>query len=197
MGNNPSRFKGDNLPVETVSWFDCVRFCNALSEAAGLQPVYSIGSGDEPTVSLDMGRNGYRLPTEAEWEYMAKAGTEFKYAGSDHVDEVAWYKNNAGSKTHSVGQKKPNAWGVYDCSGNVFEWCSDQWNESVYQGRTGTTRDPHKWFGSAAPRVLRGGEWNRGAVSCRVAYRNKGGADYRGYLLGLRVLRYRTLTLDS
>ena len=192
MRSDPSRFKGPNLPVEQVSWFDCVRFCNALSESTGLEPVYDIGSGDEPTVSLDLGRNGYRLPTEAEWEYMAKAGTELVHAGSDDIDEIAWYRDNAGRQTHPVGEKKPNAWGVYDCSGNVLEWCSDQWNDSAFQERTGTTRDPHEWVGSAAPRVRRGGSCDYDAEDCRIACRYWRDANSRRINLGVRVLRCRT-----
>ena len=122
---------------------------------------------------------------------MAKAVTELTYAGSNDVNEVAWYSSNSGRKTHPTGQKKPNVWGVYDCSGNVWEWCSDEWNDTAYQGRISSTRDPHEWVGSAAVRVLRGGGWLDGAGRCRVAFRYGLGADYRGSNLGLRLLRSR------
>ncbi len=191
MGSNPSHFADhdSHLPVETVSWFDCVRYCNKLSEADGYDPVYSIGSGDEPTVEADFDRNGYRLPTEAEWEYAAKAGTELIYAGSNNIDEVAWYGDDAGEQTMIVAQLMPNEWGLYDMSGNVDEWCSDQWNRSSYQGQINITTDPHEWVGSASARVYRGGYWSNGADYCRVAGRNWLDADSSGFNLGLRLLR--------
>ena len=176
MGSNPSHFDSnywksewsDDLPVEEVSWFDCVRFCNKLSELAGLDPAYEIGSGDKPDVSLDLARSGYRLPTEAEWEYMAKAGTELTYAGSDDLNEVAWYGNYEGS-THPVAEKEPNLWGIYDCSGNVEEWCSDDLGN--YDGRDGLTRDPYGDRPEASCRAFRGGSWGIGDDRCRVSYR--------------------------
>ena len=190
MGDNPSEFagKGRNLPVEEVSWFDCVRYCNKLSELEGYDPVYRIGAGDEPTIEIDLGRNGYRLPTEAEWEYAAKAGTELEYAGSDDIDDVAWYDGNAGEQTMSVTEKMPNNWGLHDMSGNVYEWCSDIWNDSAYQDRSTITTDPHEWIGSASARVRRGG-WYLDADVCRVAFRHWNGADDRWNGLGFRLLR--------
>ena len=120
MGENPARFKlSHQHPVEMVSWFDAVRFCNALSHACGLEEAYTIGEGDEPEVSYRPDAHGFRLPTEAEWEYAAKAGQDLLCSGSDEPGEVAWYRKNSGRKTHPVGQKKPNAWGLYDMSGNV------------------------------------------------------------------------------
>ena len=153
MGNNPSHFKGDNLPVETVSWFDCVEFCNRLSQAQGLTPAYRIGQGKKPNVEWIESANGYRLPFEDEWEHAAKAGENYEYAGSDNPDEVAWYHGNSDSKTHPVAQKKPNAWGLYDMSGNVWEWCYDSTNNGAY-------------------RVFRGGSWSSDASSLRAASRD-------------------------
>ena len=189
MGNNPSRFKGAQRPVEKVSWFDAVRFCNALSSTEGLTPAYGIGTGDQPSVSLDLKANGYKLPTEAEWEYAAKAGTELKYAGGDDLNAVAWYGGNAGLETHPVGTKKANAWGIYDMSGNVWEWCSDQWDLNPYTQRSGTVTDPLVYAAGPSPRVLRGGSSWIGADDCRVACRGSYVADDRRNGLGFRLLR--------
>lgn len=122
MGENPSKFKGENLPVENVSWLDCIDFCNKLSEKEGLTPCYS---HKKNKVVCDFKANGYRLPTVDEWKYAAKGGQKFKYSGSDNLDEVGWYGGNAEFETHSVAHKKPNGYGLYDMSGNVMELC---WN---------------------------------------------------------------------
>ena len=164
-----------------------MRFCNKLSELAGLDPTYEIGSGDEPDVSLDLARPGYRLPTEAEWEYMAKAGTELTYAGSDDLDEVAWYYDHGDETTHPVAEKEPNLWGIYDCSGNVWEWCSDYSGD--YEGRDGLTRDPYEDRPGASRRARRGGGWHYDAVSCRVSFRFSNQPDLRFRVLGLRLSR--------
>jgi len=156
--------------------------------------VYGIGTGDQPTVSLDSTASGYRLPTEAQWEYAAKAGTELKYAGSDILDAVAWHSGNAGNKTHPVGEKTANAWGLHDMSGNVWEWCADQWNAEAYKSRSGTVTDPAVYAAGPSPRVLRGGCWWDVAGYCRVASRVWNDADDRRYDLGVRLLRWN---LDS
>jgi len=120
-GSNPSDFKGEQRPVENVSWFDAVAFCNALSKAEGLPPAYEI-SGTNVTWAGPQ-TQGWRLPTEAEWEYACRAGTTGSRYGN--LDDIAWYDKNSGSQTRPVGEKTPNAWGLYDMPGNVWEWVWD------------------------------------------------------------------------
>ncbi len=181
MGANPSRFKGANRPVECVSWFDCVLFCNKLSELEGLEPAYTIEGED---VTCNWNAKGYRLPTEAEWEYAARANQSFKYSGSDKLDEVAWYDGNSGRKTHPVGQKKPNGFGLYDMSGNVDEWVWDRYG-TYSSTPTVDPRDPD----SGSGRVGRGGSWNNNAQSERVSSRSKRGPTITSLYLGFRLCR--------
>ncbi len=126
---NHSTFKGDLLPVETVTFKDAAIFCNKLSAKANLTPCYIIEIESEE-ITLDETADGYRMPTEAEWEYACKAGTKGIRYGE--LDLIAWYKENSENKTHPVGQKEPNAWGLYDMLGNVWEWCSDLYDTEVY-----------------------------------------------------------------
>lgn len=128
-GQNPSTLKGDFLPVETVTFKDAVIFCNRLSMEYDFTPCYLISSEKEEII-FDNSANGFRLPTEAEWEYACKAGTiGIRYG---ELDLIAWYKGNSENSMHPVGQKMPNAWGLYDMLGNVWEWCSDLYDTEVY-----------------------------------------------------------------
>jgi formylglycine-generating enzyme required for sulfatase activity len=130
-GTNPSHFSGfENLPVESVSWYDAAKFCNLQSEKAGLEKCY-----DETTWKCDFTKNGFRLPTEAEFEYANRAGTKTKYwSGNSYEDlcRVAWFQANSGSKTHPVGTKPANPFGLHDTHGNVWEWCNDWYMENYY-----------------------------------------------------------------
>ncbi len=180
MGNNPSNFKGDNLPVENVSWYDAVDYCNKRSIKEGLTPAYR-GSGDG--ITCDWNANGYRLPTEAEWEYAAKGGKgspeNYTYSGSNSVDAVAWYDGNSGGRTQPVGTKTANSLGIHDMSGNVWEWCWDWYGSYSNSSQT----DP--WGPSfGAYRVLRGGSWSDSAGYVRSAFRGNLTPSYRGYVNG-------------
>ena len=161
MGNNPSSFKGDDLPVENVSWEDAQKFIEKVN-----------GSGVMPS--------GWKLalPTEAQWEYACRAGESGAYSGGS-VEQVAWYEGNSDSETHPVGTKKPNAWGIYDMHGNVFEWCTDLYGETLPGGA-----DPYG--SSGVDRVLRGGSWSFIAATCRAAYRVRYYPDSRYFTLGFR-----------
>lgn len=145
MGENPSNNVGNNLPVEYVSWYDAIVFCNRLSMMHGLTPVYSVNGITDPEkwgytphkrkiidvkVKQRLSATGYRLPTVDEWIHAAKGGQEYRYAGSNSGDEAGWYGDNSCDSTHPVGEKKPNGYGLYDMSGNVKEWCWDTFGES-------------------------------------------------------------------
>lgn len=150
---SPSTFIGSTHPVETVSWKDAVVFCNSLSNIFGLESCYLLESEEE--IFFNHQANGYRLPTEAEWEYACKAGTtEIRYGD---LDSIAWYKGNSGNSTHAVGLKEPNAWGLYDMLGNVWEWCTEIYDQTVY----------------GSYRIFRGGGWADNERGCLATNRRR------------------------
>jgi formylglycine-generating enzyme required for sulfatase activity len=162
----PSHFKAADLPVEQVTWPQAARFCNARSRLEGLQPCYN-----EDTGACDFGANGYRLPTEAEWEYACRAATDSDYSfGGDarKLGDFAWFADNSAQKTHPVGQKKPNPRGLFDMHGNVAEWCQDVYDPGYY--RISPEKNP---CGPAEGNeyVLRGGSWKSAADALRSARR--------------------------
>ena len=185
MGSSPSYFKVDNLPIEEVSWYDAVEFCNKKSDKEGLTRCYS-GSGEN--TKCNFSANGYRLPTEAEWEYAARGGVKMqnsasqKYSGSNNIDEVAWYRDNSNVKTHPVGQKQANELGIHDMSGNVWEWCNDSYSSSYYVNNpTGLP--------AGSTSVLRGGSWLNSVSPCRVASRNWINRNLSSSSYGFRIVR--------
>lgn len=164
MGSNPSYFEGDGLPVEQVSWDDCQKFIRKLNSLTG--------------------RN-FRLPTEAEWEFACRGGNNsrgYKYSGSNYIDNVAWYDGNSGDKTHPVATKSPNELGIYDMSGNVWEWCAD-WYGDYSSGRQTNPKGPY----DGSYRVGRGGSWFIYARFCRSSYRISYYPTFRFNFLGLRL----------
>ena len=165
MGNNPSYFKGDNLPVEQVSWNDCQEFISKLNKITG---------------------RTFRLPTEAEWEYAARGGKEshsYQYSGSNNLSDVAWYQDNSGNKTHAVGSKQANELGIYDMTGNVWEWCQDWFGSYSSSPQT----NPTGAYGGSN-RVNRGGSWFNTVRVCRSSYRFNNTPGYRNLNLGLRLV---------
>ena len=168
MGNLPSSFKGRTLPVEQVTWNDAQEFVRRLGAKTG---------------------KTYRLPSEAEWEYAARAGSRTEWSFGDNENELgryAWFNANSGSTTHPVGEKLPNAFGLHDMHGNVWEWTEDCWNENY----NGAPSDGSVWSaGDCSRRVLRGGSWLLDPQFLRSAFRNWSSASSRLYLLGFRVSR--------
>jgi formylglycine-generating enzyme required for sulfatase activity len=194
-GRRPGARHGDRLPVEGVSWWDAVRFCNAVSRREGLTPAYRLaadtadvaeladaavgvgvgvgveGVGDVEGVEWDASADGYRLPTEAEWEHACRAGTTGPRYGE--LDEIAWYRGNSQERLHDVGDKRPNPWGLYDMLGNVWDWCWDVYDAEVYGGY----------------RVLRGGGWFDEQWSCRASVRRRSHPTFQVDDVGFRLAR--------
>jgi formylglycine-generating enzyme required for sulfatase activity len=166
MGSNPSNFKncGDNCPVEQVSWNDAKEFIQKLSARTGKQ---------------------YRLPSEAEWEYACRAGGQFKYCSGDNVDSVAWYNKNSSDHPHSAATKLANSWGLFDMSGNVWEWVEDSYHADF----NGAPTDGTAWQGDGTQHVLRGGSWNLISELVRAGVRTGGAPALRDYYYGFRVAR--------
>jgi len=165
MGTNPSKFRGENRPVEMVSWYEAKEFCRRLSEKEGVT---------------------YRLPTEAEWEYACRAGTTTEYYWGDSIDgRYVWYYDNSDRQTHPVGQKLPNAWGLFDMSGNVWEWCKDWYGRDYYS--TSHETDP-AGPSSGSYRVLRGGSWNSDVDGARSGNRDGYTPSDRGSDVGFRMV---------
>lgn len=165
MGSNPSYFKGDDLPVERVTWDKALVFCRRLSERE---------------------KKRYRLPTEAEWEYACRAGTTTAYhSGRDKaaLTKAGWFRGNSGNKSHKVGLKEPNRWGLRDMHGNVSEWCAARPDAQVYKTNSAQLDREEKSL-----RDHRGGSWGLGASDCRAAARLRNAASYRYFDLGLRVV---------
>ena len=197
MGKNPSKLQGENHPVESVNWCEAIIYCNMLSKLNGLMPCYSIGtttdlSAFEATspvwkrINCNFTANGYRLPTEAEWEYAARDGktsTPSPYAGSTNINQVAWYGENSGITSHDVATKDPNGLKLYDMCGNVSEWC---WDYYVPNLPTGAQTNPHG-PSTGDMHVKRGGSWLDDPQQCTVFYRSGSAPNGKSSSLGFRV----------
>ena len=205
MKNNPSEFKGDNKPIETVTWWQALEFCNKLSKKYGLESVYDLSKSNQdklmikelggkivsPDIANFKNTEGFKLPTEIEWEWFCRGGEvaieqgtfDYKYSGSDNIDEVAWYIENSNHLIQDVGLKKPNQLGLFDCSGNIWEWCYDI-EEMENIKSLNFNFDP-----SSAYRRLRGGAWLHTAESCTTLYRTFEVAAYIVMNTSFRIVR--------
>jgi len=165
-GKNPARWKGDKNPVEQVCWWDAIGFCNARSQREGLEPCYDVETGQ-----CNFNASGYRLPTEAEWEYACRAGTQTSYFFGDvpaKLGDYAWFDKNAGGHPQPVGRKRPNPWELYDICGNLWQWCNDFYQVDYYE--QAPAKDP-RGPEAGETRVVRGGAWKASADNCRSGYR--------------------------
>lgn len=196
MGFEPSDFEGVDRPVENVSWYDAIEFCNRLSIMSSLTPVYSVYGSTNPDnwekpfePEVDWDADGYRLPTEAEWEYAARAAKkepDFRYPGSNDLGTVAWYQGNTANRTLPVGRRQSNQLGLYDMAGNVWEWCWDWYSGSYYSVSPG---DNPSGPAEGTVKVRRGGSWNSTAASCRTSNRSAVFPSVKSNRIGFRVVR--------
>jgi len=192
MHSNPSRWKGTNNPVEQVRWSDAVRFCNARSQSEGLKSCYDLQSW-----KCNFEANGYRLPTEAEWEYACRAGTTTAYFfGNDpaRLGEYAWFDKNAGGRPRPVGQKRPNAWGLFDLCGNVWEWCNDFYGVDYY---TASPKQDPRGPEHGKTKVVRGGAWGFSADNLRSGYRYNENPGYSDVCFGYDIYGFRCVRKDQ
>ncbi len=197
MDANPSKLKGLDFPVECVNWCEAIIYCNRLSVVHNLQPCYSIGTTTDlasfdfsspvwKRITCNFTANGFRLPTETEWEFAARGGVmqdHFKYAGSDDINEVAWYGENSNITTHTIGTKKPNGLGLYDMCGNVAEWCWDYFTNELPSGAVTNPHGPNV----GTLHVKRGGSWLDDEQQCTIAYRSASAINGKSSNLGFRV----------
>ena len=186
MGDNPARWKGNNNPIEQVRWSDAVRFCNQRSLAEGLEPCYNL-----KTWQCNFAANGYRLPTEAEWEYACRAGTTTPYFFGDSpakLGDYAWFDKNSGGRPRPVGQKRSNPWGLYDMCGNVWQWCNDFYKVDYY--RDAPQQDPRGPDRGEA-KVVRGGCWRFSDSNCRAGYRYNENPGYADVCFGYDIYGFR------
>lgn len=178
MSMTPSKFCGLKKPVESVSWFDAIQFCNVLSELSGLEKCYIMKAGND-TVDFVDGANGYRLPTDAEWEYSCRAGSKLVQYGN--IEDIGWYEGNSNETTHDVGLKLPNDFGLFDMLGNVWEWCWDIYDPEVY----------------GSYRIFRGGGWSDESRGCLASNRRRSHPTYAIDDVGFRVARSERQALNK
>ena len=186
MGENPSRWKGGDNPVEQVRWSDAVKYCNKRSAMEGLEPCYDLQSWQ-----CNFAANGYRLPTEAEWEYACRAGTKMAYYFGDSPSKLsnhAWFEDNSGGKPRPVGGKPANPWGLHDMHGNLWQWCNDFYQVDYYQ--QSPEKDP-RGPKSGETKVVRGGAWKFSADSCRSGYRYNENPGYADVCFGYDIYGFR------
>jgi len=192
MKENPSRWQGKKNPVDTVRWSDAVKYCNARSLLEGLQPCY-----DLETWKCDFKANGYRLATEAEWEYACRADTKASYPFGDKSNKLknyAWFKGNAGGRPRPVGKKLPNPWGLYDMLGNVLEWCNDFYAVDYYQASPEKNpRGPEE----GDTKVVRGGSWDSSADNCRSSFRYNEAPGYSDICFGYDIYGFRCVRVSG
>jgi formylglycine-generating enzyme required for sulfatase activity len=187
VGRNPSKFKGPDRPVDSVSWFAAVQYCNARSAKEGLKPSYDLRA-----LACDFSADGYRLPTQAEWEYACRAGTRSRYSFGDDAAELAaygWFKENSAKATHPGRGKAPNPWGLYDMCGNVMEWCNDFY-AAGYGAAESVAVDP-RGPAEGTKRVIRGGSWASDAASCRSSARAAEAPGLADACFGIEVYGFR------